>query len=156
MADIQGHAPQRPVASLPLYQPQGRPTVRTKNPMRPDWMNRVRRPLQIVARSQVQFEKFVQSWRFDQSECRHVLLANDVRAMPLSIPLFALPGGWDRCTIPDFCPCETWKAKGGTVVELPASCIEKPWTFSIEELMKIETEIAIALNRHLDGLNRAP
>ena len=129
--------------------------VRTKNPMRPEWMDRVKRPLQIVAVNQRQFEMFARQWKFDQSECRQVLLVNDIRGMSCAVPLFVLPGAWDRSMIPDFCPLSFWVNRGGTVIVLPASCLEKPWQFSIEELMKIETEIAIATHRHLDGLNRA-
>jgi hypothetical protein len=141
---------------LPVHVPQGRPQVRTKNPRRPEWLDRLKRPLQIAAQTERQFERFRDMWRFDHSECRHVLLTKDIEGMPISIPILVLPGAFDPTPtlIADFCPLRWWRAKGGVTIDIPENAMEKPFEFTLEDNMAASTLIAIAQHRHLDNLNR--
>lgn len=151
MADIQASIRR----NLPLHVPQGRPQTRTKNPRRPEWLDRIRRPLQIAARSQVQFERFRDSWRFDHSECRYVQLTNDIKGMPISIPLLVLPGVCvTGALLIDIDPVGWWKSIGGVAIDIPNNAMEKPYEFTVEDNMAASTLIAIAQHRHLDNLNR--
>lgn len=141
--------------NLPRYVPQGRPMVRTKNRMRPDWLDMIRRPLLIVALHEKQFERFTHFWKFDKSECAHVMLTNDLRGVSFGTVVLVLPGVRDdrQCSILDLNPLEWWENRGGVTVDIPVSALENPWHFSIEDNMAAATRLAIAQHRHLDSLN---
>src|ERR1043165_8169615 len=116
----------------------------------------LRWPRNALAANERQFERFRDVWRFDQSECRHVLLTKDIQGMPISIPLLCLPNSFDPSPrlIEDFCPVRMWKSIGGVCIDIPYSAIAKPFEFSLEDNMAASTLVAIAQHRHLDSLNR--
>lgn len=158
MADIASKSTRE---NPPLYIPQGKPMTRTRNPMRPRWLDDIRRPIRITCEREDALDAFSKAWRFDGGEFFRILLVSDLAKLSLTVPLLVLPGGEDDCSIPDFCPVKYWRAKGGPVISIPkcaaASCkIDGAFVaahFPIETNMEAETVIAIALHRHLDGLN---
>jgi len=160
MAEIETNGKALPA----LYVPQGRPITRTKNPARPDWLDRIRRPLLIVAKHERQFADFKKTWKLDDTECARILLVNDIKNVTPTHPLLVLPDGEDGEMIFDFCPVKFWREKGNPVIELPPCTVRAQKRelgiifahFPIEVNMQAETVIAIAQHRHLDALNGKP
>lgn len=154
---------------LPLHQPQGRPIVRTKNPIRPAWLDGLRRPIRIVALTEWDYMDFLRAWRFDNTEGLRIHLVGDLSKLPIPTPLLVLPGGEDESSIPDFCPVTYWRRKGGPVITIPDCAVRNTpppsarklttatdWAhFPLETNMCAETVIAIAERAHLDSLNGA-
>lgn len=160
MADLQTNRRVNP----PLYIPQGRPPTRTRHPNRPDWLDAIKRPLRVVAPQARDIEDFMKSWRFDDSEVLRILLVTDLTKLSLVHPLLILPGGEEEGMIGDFCPVRYWREKGGAVITVPACAVRMERTplgvvfphFPIETNLCAETLLALATQRHLDSLNRAP
>lgn len=129
--------------------------MRTKNPLRPEWLDSIRRPLLVISYHEKQYEQFLTQWKFDATECRRVRLVNDIRGVSLATVLLVLPySRYDAVSmIIDIDPLCWWEQSGGIAIDIPKSAMEKPFQFSLEDNMVAATRVAIAQHRHLDGLN---
>lgn len=123
--------------------------------MRPEWLDVIRRPLMILANHEREYEAWINTWRFDRTECRWVQLVNDLRGLSFANVLLVMPRVRDnrQSTIPDFDPLTWWEQRGGITINIPAHAMMKPYQFTIEDNMAASTLVQIAKHRHLDSIN---
>lgn len=145
-------------AHLPLYVPPiSAALVRTRNPIRPEWLDEIKRPLRVVAIHEVQYNAFLARWRIDPSESIFVREVHQLHGLNTSSSILVLDGADDSAefTMEVTSPTLMWKHRGGLTIKIPWSAIK--WNgqgFSDEENMIASTIVQMAKQRHLDSLNR--